>query len=213
MNQYIRHSPVRVIDEEGKNLGVIETATALRTAQERGLDLIEIAPNAPVPVCRIMDFGKFKYDREKGERERNKRQVEAEVKRIRIGFTTGAHDLDLRARQIENFMERGAKIRIEMRLRGREKALGAVALQKFSTFLGLIRIPHQMEFPPKRTPQGIQTTIFKALIKHHGEKSSTQTHQNHENGSRSAPAGGPGPLQREVLPREPDQTQTDGRIL
>jgi len=205
INQYIRRSPVQVIDENGKNLGIMETAVALRAAQERGLDLIEIAPQASTPVCRIMDFGKFKYDREKGERERSKRQIEAEVKSIRIGFTTGVHDLELRARQIDGFMERGARIRIDMRLRGREKSLGAVALQKFTSFLGLIRTPYRTEVAAKRTPQGIQAVILKAIPKHHVEKSNTQTHQNHKNRPTPPQEAGSQPLQREGHAPQPTE--------
>jgi len=159
INQYIRVSPIRVIDEEGKNLGVLETAEALRIAQERRLDLIEIAPTANPPVCRIMDFGKFKYEREKGEREHGKKQKEVEVKAIRIGFATGRHDLELRANQAKKFLERGDKVKIDLRLRGREKALGRVALQKLKDFLSMVPIEFNMEYPPKRFPQGFISII------------------------------------------------------
>lgn len=161
INQYIRVSPVRVVDEEGKNLGTIETAEALRIAQEKGLDLIEIAPTANPPVCKIMDFGKFKYEREKGEREHGKKQKESQVKMIRIGFTTGKHDLELRAEQAKKFLERGDKVRIDMRLRGREKAHGHVALQKFNEFLNMIPAEFKTESPPKRFPQGFIAVITK----------------------------------------------------
>ena len=149
-----------MIDEDGKNLGTMETAEALRLAQERGLDLIEIAPTANPPVCRIMDFGKFKYDREKGEREHGKKQKEVEVKGLRIGFTTGKHDLQLRAKQAQKFLAEGDKVRIDMRLRGREKAHGALALKKFNEFLEMIE-EHTLEMPPKRFPQGFIAIISK----------------------------------------------------
>ena len=82
-----------MIDEKGQNLGIIETSEALRLAQEKGLDLIEISPTAKPPVCKIMEVGKFKYEQEKNERERSQKQKESELKEIRIGFTTGRHDL------------------------------------------------------------------------------------------------------------------------
>lgn len=139
----------------------METPEALRLAQERGLDLIEIAPTVRPPVCKITDFGKFKYEREKGEREHGKKQKESETKGIRIGFTTGKHDLELRARQIEKFLKAGDKARIDMRLRGREKAHGALALKKFNEFLGMLPLEINLEMPPKRFPQGFIAIITK----------------------------------------------------
>jgi translation initiation factor IF-3 len=149
-----------VIDENGGNLGTMETPEALRLAKERGLDLIGIAPTANPPVCRIMEFGKFKYDREKGEREHGKKQKEVEVKGLRIGFTTGKHDLELRARQAQKFLAEGDKIRIDMRLRGREKAHGPLAFKKFNEFLEMIG-DYTLEMPPKRFPQGFIAIITK----------------------------------------------------
>lgn len=140
---------------------MLETAEALRLAREKGLDLIEIAPTVNPPVCRITDFGKFKYEREKGEREHGKKQKEVEVKAIRIGFATGKHDMELRAKQAQKFLERGDKVKIDLRLRGREKALGQVALQKFNEFLKMIPVEFSLESPPKRFPQGFIAIITK----------------------------------------------------
>jgi len=162
INQYIRITPIRVIDEDGKNLGVMETPEALKIAQERGYDLIEIAPTVRPPVCRIMDFGKFKYDREKGEREHGKKQKEVEVKGIRIGFKTGKHDLQLRAKQALKFLAVGDKVRIDMRLAGREKAHGNLAYQKVTEFLEMIG-EYTFEMPPKRFPQGFTTIITRKI--------------------------------------------------
>lgn len=107
-----------------------------------------------------MSFGKFKYERERGEREHGKKQKEVEIKGLRIGFTTGRHDLELRARQAEKFIKNGDKVRIAMKLRGREKAHGNLAIQKFYEFLDIIE-GHSIESPPKRFPQGIIATIYK----------------------------------------------------
>lgn len=152
---------MRVIDDKGTNLGVLETPEALRIAHERGLDLIEISPTARPPVCKIMDFGKFKYEREKGEREHIKKQKEVELKGIRIGFMTSTHDLELRARQVEKFLKDGNKVRIQMKLAGRQKAHTDLALQKFGEFLKLVAVEFTVEMPPKRTPQGIIGVIMK----------------------------------------------------
>lgn len=161
INQLIRVTPIRVIDENGKNLGIMETSDALRFAQERDLDLIEISPTAKPPVCKIMEFGKFRYQQEKGEREHGKKQKDVEIKGIRIGFTTGRHDLERYAMKIAEFLGRGDKIRIEMRLRGREKAHRDMALQKFNEFLDIIPTEFTLEMPPKRFPQGISAIIGK----------------------------------------------------
>ena len=152
-------SPVRVIDESGKNLGVMDTAEALRIAHERGLDLIEISPTARPPVTKIIDFGKFKYEEEKRERKSKSKQKEIELKNIRIGFTTGKHDLELRAKQIKKFLDGGNKVKIDMILRGREKSLRDFARRKFDEFITMIP-DSKFEMETKRTPQG-----FIAIIK------------------------------------------------
>lgn len=150
-----------MVDEDGKNLGVMETVDALKVAQEHGLDLIEIAPSVRPPVCKIMDFGKFKYQREKGEREHGKKQKEVEVKGIRLGFAIGKHDLELRAMQAKKFLEGGDKVRVDIRLRGREKAHPNVALEKMNQFIGMIPLEVGLEMPPKRFPQGFIAIITK----------------------------------------------------
>lgn len=108
-----------------------------------------------------MDFGKFKYEREKGEREHGKKQKEVEIKGVRIGFTTGTHDLLLRAKQIAKFLEDGDKVRVDMRLRGREKAHGDLALTRFKEFLATIPVEFTLEAPPKRFPQGFIAVLTK----------------------------------------------------
>ncbi len=152
-----------MIDENGKNLGVLPTSEALRLANERGFDLIEIAPGVAPPVCKIMDYGKFRYERERGEREHGKKQKEVGVKGIRIGFKTGVHDLKLRASQARKFLEDGDKVRVQIRLAGREKAHPDVALKKFNEFLDMVAavIPIALELPPKKLPQGFIAIIAK----------------------------------------------------
>ena len=152
---------MRVIGPDGENLGVLETVEALRIAKEQGLDLIEISGSAVPPVCKITEFGKFKYANEKFQREHGKKQHDVELKGIRIGFTTGRHDLEMRAKQVVKFLEGGDKVRVDMRLRGREKAHGILALQKFNGFLQMIPIEFKLEAPPKRFPQGFIAVAVK----------------------------------------------------
>ncbi len=163
-----------MIDDEGENLGILDTTEALKIARERELDLIEISATANPPVCKIMDFGKFKYEQAKNEREKQKKQKEIEIKGIRIGFTTSKHDLELRAGQAEKFLERGDRVFISMKLRGREKAHVNVALEKFKEILDMISVPIILETPPTKFPQGIQATIIKgkSTVKTNHEKSS-----------------------------------------
>lgn len=161
MNHLIRTSPIHVIDEDGKNLGIMETSAALRIAEQKGLDLIEIAPTANPPVCKITDFGKFKYEQEKKSKLKQKGQKGGEVKRIRIGFTTSHHDLERIAKKAEEFLKGGNRVFIDMRLRGREKAFKDMALQKMNNFMQMITVEYIVEIPPKSSPQGLSTTIIK----------------------------------------------------
>ena len=141
---------------------------ALRIAQERGLDLIEIAPTAQPPVVKIADFGKFKYERERGEREHRSKQKEVETKMLRIGYATGTHDLEMRASQAKKFLEDRNKVRIDMVLRGRQKAHRDFARKRFEEFLVLIP-GHEREAPIKSTPQGFTITIHGAVQKKNEE--------------------------------------------
>lgn len=130
----IRVREVRVVDEEGLQLGVLPTYEALRLAQERGLDLVEVAPNAAPPVCRLLDFGKFQYERQKKEREARKAQKIIEIKEIRMRPRTGEHDLDVKVRQTLSFLEEGAKVRVTVRFRGREITHPEIAREQLAEF-------------------------------------------------------------------------------
>ena len=120
MNEEIRASEVRLIDEVGAQLGVIPITEALQIARTRGTDLVEVAPNAVPPVCRLMDYGKFLYERSKREREARKSQKQTEVKEIRLRPKTGEHDIAYKLRDARRFLEKGAKVKIRIRFRGRE---------------------------------------------------------------------------------------------
>jgi translation initiation factor IF-3 len=120
VNEEIRASEVRLIDEVGAQLGVIPISEALQIARTRGTDLVEVAPNAVPPVCRLMDYGKFLYERSKREREARKSQKQTEVKEIRLRPKTGEHDIAYKLRDARRFLEKGAKVKIRIRFRGRE---------------------------------------------------------------------------------------------
>ena len=111
---------VRVVAEDGSNLGVLTTEAALRRAQEVGLDLVEVNPKATPPVCKILDFGKYKYEEKKRAREAKRKQTIVEVKEIKLRPKTDDHDLDTKVRAARKFLEAGNKVKIVCRFRGRE---------------------------------------------------------------------------------------------
>lgn len=113
---------VRVIDEMGEQVGIISTRDALDMARERDLDLVEVAPNATSPVCRLMDYGKFRYEQTKKEREARKNQKQVELKEIRMKPRTDTHDLEVKANSARRFLEDGHKVKFSVRFRGREIA-------------------------------------------------------------------------------------------
>jgi len=120
VNEQIRAKEVRLIDEEGNQLGVVSIKEALEKAQEAGLDLVNISPNAAPPVCKITDYGKYRYDQQKREKEAKKKQKVMEVKEMRLGIFTEDHDLETKATLVGKFLAGGDKVKISMRFRGRE---------------------------------------------------------------------------------------------
>ena len=118
----IRVPEIRLIDHEGDNHGVVRPEDAIRMAEEVGLDLVEISPNANPPVCKIMDFGKFKYETQKKANEAKKKQKVIEVKEVKFRPNIDTHDYDVKMRSVTKFLEAGDKVKVTMRFRGREMA-------------------------------------------------------------------------------------------
>lgn len=119
VNERIRIREVRLIDDQGNQIGIIPTREALEMARERGLDLVEVAPNAVPPVCRLMDYGKFRYEQSRKERESRKSQHVTRVKEVRIEPKIGDHDLETKGRQAARFLEAGDKVKLSVLFRGR----------------------------------------------------------------------------------------------
>ncbi|MBI2669817.1 MAG: translation initiation factor IF-3 [Candidatus Yanofskybacteria bacterium] len=160
LNNQIREPQVFVIDTDGKQLGVISTNEALRLANERGLDLVEVGPLAKPPIAKIIDYGKYMYQKEKRERGgKTSKTPGQEVKTVRVGFTTGNHDLLVRAKQADKFLKLGNRVRVEMPLRGREKSMSNIGREKMESFLKLITAPFTQEEPIKRAPFGLGLLI------------------------------------------------------
>jgi translation initiation factor IF-3 len=122
INDMIRVREVRLIDDEGNQLGVVQTPKALEMADDKGLDLVEIAPNANPPVCKFLDYGKYKFELEKKNRENKKKQKLQELKEIRMQPKIDDHDLQFKTRHVRDFLDKGAKVKVTIRFRGRELA-------------------------------------------------------------------------------------------
>ncbi|GHE92092.1 translation initiation factor IF-3 [Aliiroseovarius zhejiangensis] len=122
MNERIKAPEIRLIGADGENVGVVTPAQALVMAEDAGLDLVEISPNANPPVCKIMDFGKFKYEQQKRESEARKKQKTIDVKEVKFRPNTDTHDYDVKMRNVFKFLEGGDKVKVTLRFRGREMA-------------------------------------------------------------------------------------------
>jgi translation initiation factor IF-3 len=121
LNEQIRISPVRVVDQDGNMLGVLPTGEAQQIAIEAGLDLVEVAPNVRPPVCRIMDYGKFKYEQKK-KLTKNNKQHQVQLKEIRLRPKIGDHDIEFKVKQARTFLEHKDKVKVNVIFRGRENA-------------------------------------------------------------------------------------------
>ena len=122
MNEKIRSKQVRVVGEEWEQLGILDTSEALATAQEKGLDLVIISPNAEPPVCKMMDYGKFRFEKLKKDKENKKKQKQIALKELRIKPHIDEHDMNTKISQIKKFIEKEHKVKVSLRLLGREKA-------------------------------------------------------------------------------------------
>lgn len=140
---------MRVIDENGEQLGIMPPHQALALAQERGLDLVEVAPQATPPVCRIMDYGKFRYEQSKREREARKKQKVLTIKEVRMTPKIDTHDLQIKMRSAERFLRDGDKVKFTVRFRGREIVHAELARQKLTELAEELKGICTVELPPK----------------------------------------------------------------
>lgn len=162
MNEQIRVPQIRVIGENGNQLGIMTPFEALQIARERELDLVEIAPIAQPPVCRIMNYGKFQYQQSKQEQISKSKQKKTEIKGIRIGVRTDDHDLEFKRNQAEKFLSKGNKVKVEIVLRGREKAHQNLARTNLENFIKSVSVPYKLEQEIKRFPGGFNAIVIPA---------------------------------------------------
>jgi translation initiation factor IF-3 len=137
INEQIRATEMRVIDEAGEQLGVLSKEEAIKQAKSKELDLILVTDKTSPVICKIYDYGKFLYQEQKKE-SKKKKATGGELKGVRLKFNTSPHDLETKAKQAIKFIEKGNKIKIEMVLRGRERALQSHAREKINTFIQII---------------------------------------------------------------------------
>lgn len=148
-----------MIDEAGQNVGVLPLEKALEMAREKGLDLIEIAPTASPPVARIMSFDKFRYQKEKELRKQRQAQKILEMKHIRISPRAARNDLGVKLKKLEEFMNDGHMIEIQLILRGREKGNKDWARHKLNEFLAMITTPYEITLEPRFAGRGMVTQL------------------------------------------------------
>lgn len=161
-NEYIKVPEVRVLTAEGENLGVMSTKDALAKAKEQDLDLVEINPKANPPVAKIVEFGSFKYQKEKEARKQKSRAHVSEMKGIRLSMRISDNDMEIRRKQAQKFLDRGDKVKPEIILRGRERGKAHIAHQVIERFVKLLEetMPLRHEQPPTR--QGSKITAILA---------------------------------------------------
>src|SRR5690348_16734014 len=158
LNNQIREPQLQVIDSDGKPLGTMPTHEALKLSLEQSLDLVEVGPNAKPPIAKIMDYGKYMYQREKSHRGSQKAPGQ-EMKTVKIGFKTGQHDMQIRAAKIDEFLQKGHRVRVELALRGREREMVGIGQDKLKSLLTMITQGYSIDDPIKRFPGGLGAII------------------------------------------------------
>ncbi len=163
INEAIRAFELRIIDDEGNNLGVLSLNEALKIAQERGQDLIEVSSEAKPPVAKIADYGKFLYDQKKKLKEIKAKTVTSEVKNIQVKIGTGEGDMSLKAKKASEWMEEGHRVKIELFLRGRSKGMDKNFLRdRLHRVLALLTTPYKLVEDAKDSPKGIAILVERA---------------------------------------------------
>jgi translation initiation factor IF-3 len=172
VNEIIRSPQVRLIDAAGENVGVVPIDKALRMSREADLDLVEVAPGAEPPVCRIMDFGKFLYEREKKEREAKRSQTKIEIKEIRLRPKTNVHHRYFKTQDARRWLEDGMKVRVSIRFRGREIVHPEVALEDLKEIAEELKDIASVEQAPSLEGKMMGMTLTPAKV---GKKRSPST--------------------------------------
>lgn len=159
INRQIRAAKVRLIDDQGNQLGVVSFREALQRAEDVGLDLVEIAPNAEPPVCKITDFGKLRYDQTKREKESKKAQHQIKVKEVKVKPNIDTHDLEIKIKQAKKFLAEGNKVKLTLMYRGREVVHAEIGEKVVEDFCKSLEEDGAIESPAKRFGKTITLVI------------------------------------------------------
>ncbi len=158
INEQIRDKEVRLVDENGGQLGVMALAQAKRLAEEKNLDLVKIAPQGKPPVCKIMDYGKYRFELSKREKEQRKNQKVIEIKGIRLSATIDQHDIEVKARNAIRFFGDGDKIKVNIRFRGRQATHSEIGMDVMRAFYEMVKEHGVIDKQPKL--EGRNLTMF-----------------------------------------------------
>ena len=159
VNGKIRAREVRVVGDDGQQLGVLPTTEALAMARSRGVDLVEVAPNANPPVCRLVDFGKFRYEQSKKDKESRKHQHANKVKEVQLSANIDPHDFGVKVQHAIDFLCEDMKVKVTLRFRGREMAHQEIGFQKVKDFIKKVEPWGHQDFEPKLIGKGINLMI------------------------------------------------------
>ena len=150
INEEIRDREVRLIDEKGNQMGIVSIAAAMSIADERGLDLVKIAPQVTPPGCKIMDYGKYRFEQGKREKEQRKNQKIIEIKEVRLSATIDTHDMEVKAKACTRFLQNGDTVKVSIRFRGRQITHGDIGLEVMNTFYEMVKDNAAIDRPAKQ---------------------------------------------------------------
>jgi translation initiation factor IF-3 len=194
INRAIRVPEVRLIDEDGTQLGVVPTAQALEMARQKDLDLVEVAATAMPPVCKLLDYGRFKYEQTKKEREAKKHQHATELKELRLRPGTDDHDVGVRARSARRFIEEGHKVKLLVRFRGREAAHPEIARGQIDRIVKTLQDIAVVEQGPMMEGRAMFAVLARSrAAQQAAERTREPRPENRSQATASAPVAAPVP--------------------
>lgn len=159
INEDIKDNELRIIGPNGDQLGIMSAAEANALADKHNLDLVKISPNAKPPVCRIMDYGKYRFDQAKKEKELKKNQKVIELKEVQLSMTIEMHDMEIKAKNAIKFLKADNKVKVALRMRGRQQAFADKGLEVVKQFAAMVEEYGDMEREPKREGRNIIVII------------------------------------------------------
>ncbi len=159
INHQITAPEVRLINDEGEQLGILTLSEALKLADEHGLDLVEISPQAKPPVVKLITYDKFKYQQKKLEQQQKKKVKKVEVKTVRLSTKIAMNDIMTKARKADEFLTDGDWVKVELRMRGREQAFLDVAEKQIEAFRAAVTVPYRVEVEPKKMGNTLTLTV------------------------------------------------------